>query len=175
MVDLGSLPDDIREKLAELDLELSEGNCTHHHLTSNNRYVRKQILSIPSLPPNSLPSFLPLCRYHCHCQCGTLLLSFYCERTRQTPFNFGLRLNCVHISKIIAFVSINNGNSAELISFQAAENFNSFRFYVWSHTHERTYHSGDYTFNAKSNYCKYCSDMAWKTFHKMKHRQLATS
>lgn len=25
-VDLGSLPDDVREKLAELDLELSEGN-----------------------------------------------------------------------------------------------------------------------------------------------------
>lgn len=30
VVDLGSLPDDVREKLAELDLELSEGNCTHH-------------------------------------------------------------------------------------------------------------------------------------------------
>lgn len=27
-VDLGTLPDDVREKLAELDLELSEGNCT---------------------------------------------------------------------------------------------------------------------------------------------------
>lgn len=31
VVELGSLPDDVREKLAELDLELSEGNynCTH--------------------------------------------------------------------------------------------------------------------------------------------------
>lgn len=35
VVDLGTLPEDIREKLAELDLELSEGkwlliNCFHY-------------------------------------------------------------------------------------------------------------------------------------------------
>lgn len=75
VVDLGALPDDIREKLAELDLELSEGNCTlfHHHLyhsqiqthESINRHRKNQ--SSKRCIEDGIFAFLsPICERQCH-------------------------------------------------------------------------------------------------------------
>lgn len=43
VVDLASLPEDIREKLAELDLELSEGNCHYLIVKITNKRLASYI------------------------------------------------------------------------------------------------------------------------------------
>lgn len=48
LVDFDTLPEDIREKLAELDLELSEGKLTHTHtlIYIHNVYENQMKLDI---------------------------------------------------------------------------------------------------------------------------------
>lgn len=45
VVDLASLPEDIREKLAELDLELSEGNCHYLIVKITNKRLAIALLT----------------------------------------------------------------------------------------------------------------------------------
>lgn len=181
VVDLGSLPDDVREKLAELDLELSEGNCTHHQQPIY-RY-RKPFESWPHAckkPFLFLFDFslsLPLVA-NILCHCFGMIVVMRAPKTillRAVRAVYGNFENyCLCMNKQWKFNGIDiipcgwKFQFIPILVTQANTN-------IHTNTHIYAHIIQVINFNANSNYRKYCSSPEWKTFHKMKHRQLAKS